>query len=251
MAAVRLEVGADVPPREGLRGAGGGGEHDGDPGPRGDARRLDLGDHAAGADPARPAELDAFEVSRPVDLGDPLGARQPGVAVVQGVHVGQQHQRVGVDQMGHQGRQAVVVAEADLVGGHRVVLVHHGDDAELQQPRQGALRVAVVGPAHHVVRGEQHLAHAQAVPGEGGGVAGDQHTLPDRGGGLLGREVTRPGAQAERPETGRDRARGHQHDLRAVPAAGGEDVDQGVHPVDVDGALRRGQRRRPHLHDQA
>ncbi len=74
-------------------------------------------------------------------------ARTPGVAVVEGVDVGEQDHRVGVGQMGDQRGEAVVVAEADLVGGHGVVLVDDRDDAQLQQPRQGALGVAVVGRA--------------------------------------------------------------------------------------------------------
>src|SRR5690606_22308359 len=112
-----------------------------------------------------------------------------GVAVVDAVHVGEQHQQVGVDQVGDEGGEAVVVAEADLVGGDRVVLVHDREGAHGEQLVEGAGGVAVVGAAAHVVGGEQHLADADAVAGEGGGVAGDEQALADAGGGLLAGEV--------------------------------------------------------------
>ena len=49
------------------------------------------------------------------------------IGVVEAVDVRQQHQRVGADQMGDKGREPVVVAEPDLVGGDRVVLVDDRD----------------------------------------------------------------------------------------------------------------------------
>ena len=44
---------------------------------------------------------------------------------VEAVDVGQQHQQVGADHLRHAGGQPVVVAVADLLGGHGVVLVDH------------------------------------------------------------------------------------------------------------------------------
>ena len=46
-----------------------------------------------------------------------------------------------------------------------------GNDAELEQAVEGALRVAVVGAPCDVVGGEQHLPDGQPVAGEGRGVA--------------------------------------------------------------------------------
>ena len=48
-----------------------------------------------------------------------------GVLGEQSGGVGQQHQQLGPDQVGHQGGQPVVVAEPDLLVGHGVVLVDH------------------------------------------------------------------------------------------------------------------------------
>ena len=59
------------------------------------------------------------------------GAR---VAVVDAVDVGEQHQRVGPGDVRDQGGEPVVVAEPDLLGGHRVVLVDDRQRAEGEQP---------------------------------------------------------------------------------------------------------------------
>lgn len=168
----------------------------------GDLGRLDLGDHAAGADPglARAADLDAFEVLGPVHVLDAGAGGARGVAVVEAVHVGEEDQQVGADQVGDEGGEPVVVAEADLVGGDGVVLVDDGERAEGEQLVEGAVGVAVVGAAAGVVAGEQHLAHADAVPREGGGVAGDEQALADAGGGLLAGEVAGAAREAERGE---------------------------------------------------
>src|SRR5690606_39642159 len=101
------------------------GQHHLDPGGGGDPGRLDLGDHAAGAHArlAGAADLDVGEVLGVPDLRYARGAGAGGVAVVDAVHVGQQHQQVGADQVGDEGGEPVVVAEADLVGGDGVVLV--------------------------------------------------------------------------------------------------------------------------------
>ncbi len=124
----------------------------------------------------------------PVTCGDPLGAVR-GRAVVEGVDVGEQHERVGADQVRHEGREPVVVAEADLVGGDGVVFVDDGHDAEVQQPVEGAEGVGVLAAAHEVLGGEQHLADGDAVGAEGLRVAGHQQALAHAGGGLLGGEV--------------------------------------------------------------
>ncbi len=76
---------------------------------------------------------------------------EPGVAIVKARAIGQDDQQVGLHQINHQPRQGVVVAEADLVGGHGVVLVHHRHDAEPQQGTQGAAGVQVTLTMAHIV----------------------------------------------------------------------------------------------------
>jgi hypothetical protein len=143
--------------------------------------------------------------------------------------------------VGDQRGQPVVVAEADLLGRDRVVLVDHRDHAEREQPLQGAVRVAVVRPADQVVGGQQHLADDQAGAGEGRGVPLDQQHLAYARRGLLGGQVPRPGRQQQRRQAGRDGAGGDQHDLGAAGTAGAEHVDQRVQPARVEAAGGRGE----------
>ena len=147
--------------------------------------------------------------------------------------------------------EAVVVAHPDLVGGDGVVLVDHGQHVEPEQALQRALRVAVVGAADHVVGGEQHLPDGLPVAGERPRVGLGEQELADRGRGLLGGEVAGSAGQPERREPGRDRPRGDEHHLAARGAPFGERVDQRVEAGRVEPARQRGERRRPHLHDDA
>ena len=83
-----------------------------------------------------------------VDLDDLLDQRRRGVEAgiggEQAGGVGEQDQQVGVEQVGHEGGEAVVVAEADLVVGDGVVLVDDRYDAELEQPVEGPPGVQVL-----------------------------------------------------------------------------------------------------------
>src|SRR5690606_40244704 len=73
-------------------------------------RGVDLGDHAAGAYPGRTwsAQVHGFEFVGVLDGGD-AAAALIRVRVVDRVDIGEEQQRVGLDQVGHQGGQAVVV----------------------------------------------------------------------------------------------------------------------------------------------
>lgn len=57
--------------------------------------------------------------------------------------------------MGHQSREAVVVAKTDLVGSDGVILINDRNHAKIQQAVQGPERVGVLGPAHEVVSRQQ------------------------------------------------------------------------------------------------
>ena len=77
--------------------------------------------------------------------------------------VGEQDQPPRLDHDRHLGREEVVVAEGDLVGRGRVVLVDHRDDVPGDQPLQRLARVQVVHPLRHVERGQQHLRRPHVV----------------------------------------------------------------------------------------
>ena len=138
--------------------------------------RGDLRGHPPGPDagPAGTAQRHLGEVGVAADIVDLAGRAAAGVGVEDARDVGEQHEQVGRNQVRGQRSEPVVVPEPDLVGGHRVVLVHDRDDTQVQQPVERAPRVAVVRAAHHVLGGEQHLPDAQVRAGERPAVALDQ-----------------------------------------------------------------------------
>ncbi len=150
---------------------------DRDAGARRDACRLDLGDHAAGADRrgarprrcraprGRPRRATSGTSGRPRVAGSP--SYRPSTS-------DSSTSRSAWTRCDDQRREPVVVAEADLARGHGVVLVDDRDDAELEQPGEGLVRVAVVAAPGDVVDGQQHLADDEAVAREPLGVAGDR-----------------------------------------------------------------------------
>ncbi len=186
-------------------------------GTRRQARRPQLGLHSAAPQGAGTAAGHRIELriigTRLVDqLGIGIVAR---IGVEHPVAIGKDHQQVGLDQVGHQCRQGVVVAEADLVGDHRVVLVDHRDHAQLDQGPQGAAGVQVALAVGEVVMGQQHLGGLQAMQGEAGLPGLHQPHLPHRGGGLEFVHRARSGHPAQAAHTGGDGAGRHQHQLDA------------------------------------
>ena len=144
--------------------------------------------------PARPTEPISTPASASPNgtCGDALGAVEVRRPRVQRVDVGEQHEQVGADELGDEGGEPVVVAEADLVGRDRVVLVDDRQDAQREQAVHGALGVRARGRVLEVARGEQHLAGDDAVAVERVLVAEDEQVLADGCRGLLGREVGGP-----------------------------------------------------------
>jgi len=71
--------------------------------------------------------------------------------------VGQQHEQAGVGEYGDLGGEGVVVAERDLVGGRRVVLVHDRDHVPGEQRLERRLGIDVRRPLPHVGGGQQYL----------------------------------------------------------------------------------------------
>ena len=145
-------------------------------------------------------------------------------------------------------RQAVVVAEADLVGGDGVVLVDDRQDAQPEQPLHRTLArwsggvgfsrspaVSSTWPAT-MPNGRRRLL-----------VAVDEHVLADRRRGLLRGEIRGSGVELEEGHAGGDRAGGDEHDLGAAARAPLPGLDD---RLDLRGVLAA-DRRRPHLHDDA
>ena len=82
------------------------------------------------------------------DLLDERGVRiEPGIGGEHTGGVGEQHEHVGIDEVSDQRGQPVVVAEADLVVGDGVVLVHHRHHTELEQSHAACRGPAGTGGA--------------------------------------------------------------------------------------------------------
>ena len=141
------------------------------------------------------------------------------VGGVEPVDVGEQHQHVGAGHARHLRRQPVVVAVADLVGGHGVVLVDDRHHAEVEQRAEGAARVQVAPAVLAVLERHQHLRGGDAVRREHRLVGLGEADLADRGGGLalLQRQRRR---RAGRAPGGRGRSSRRRPGSRPCPARG-------------------------------
>jgi len=73
-------------------------------------------------------------LSLPYQRGLRIASRIVGI---ESLLVGEDDEAVGLDQIGHQRAERIVVAEPDFLGNDGVVLVDHGNDAESKQRQQG------------------------------------------------------------------------------------------------------------------
>jgi hypothetical protein len=201
--------------------------------------------HGAGA-PGQALQLGGhllhlFDERRPlVEPG--IGGEQPG-------GVGEQHEQVGVHQVGHQCAEPVVVTETDLVVGHRIVLVHHGHHTQLQQAEQGGPGVEVLLAHPEVERCEEHLAGHHTVAREGVVVDPHEPALTNGRHRLQGDGVDRTlvATQADGRQPGGDGAGRDHHHLVASGAHGGHLGTEGCHRIGLHVAVLVGDRRRPDL----
>ncbi len=126
---------------------------------------LDLGHHAAARQLGAGAAGHGLDLGR--DLAHLVEARGVRAAAgrrgVEAVDVGEQHQAVGAHHAGDAGGQPVVVAVADLAGGHRVVLVDHGDGPLGEQRGDGLARIEVAAALLGVAEREQDLRGGEPV----------------------------------------------------------------------------------------
>jgi hypothetical protein len=126
----------------------------------------------------------------------------------------QQHPRP--DEHGHLRSERVVVAEADLVGRRRVVLVDHRHGAEREECVERAARVDVRAALADLGAREQDLRSVQAVRVECVLPRALERRLPERRRGLQARERRRPPLEPEPAQAERDRAGGDDADRRAA-----------------------------------
>ena len=215
---VRGEAGAGLLPGPGAAEQAGleaGADHGRDAGGGGHLGGGDLRAHAArpqrrggGADRQR-VELGGVAHERD-QLGRGIDARIGGQEPRRG---GQQQQQRGVDEDRDLGGEEVVVAEGDLVGGGRVVLVDDRDDPPVDELAQRPARVEVVRAGAHVEERQQHLGGLDAALAQVLVVGAVQAALPDGGGGLELLDRARAPLEAEQVDAAGDRARGDDDDV--------------------------------------
>ena len=187
-------------------------DHRRDPGRRRDTRRRDLARHAPAPELARLAEGD---VGRLVAVGDERRARSGRMLRVDAVDLGQEHEQARAHEQRGVRRERVVVAERDLVGRGRVVLVHDRDDAELQQRAERVAQVHVARAVTDVGGGEEHLRGLEPFAPQGGAPRALEPRLPDGRRRLKLRCRAAAAAEPEPREPERDCARGHDADSLA------------------------------------
>ena len=135
-----------------------------------------------------------------LDHGQVAGGRVAArVGGVEAVDVGEQDQRLGQRHDRDARGEPVIVAEADLAGGHRVVLVDHRHDAELEQRLDRGAGVEVAAPRLGVLERDQDLRGLQADPGEALLPGAGEQDLARGGGGLLLLQPQRARRQAQAP----------------------------------------------------
>ena len=111
--------------------------------------------HPAATEAEVPSPISIAPISLGVfDAPDQLGGRiAPRVGREHAVGIGQQDEKARVQEPRHQRREEVVVAEGDLVGRGRVVLVDDRHHPPIEQPPQGLAGVQIVGACRDVGRG--------------------------------------------------------------------------------------------------
>ena len=145
-------------------------------------------------------------------VADRLGARLARRAREDALRLGQQHEQARAGEDRDLGRERVVVAERDLVGRGRVVLVHDGHGAEHVERRERVARVDVGPPVGDLPPGEEDLRRGDALAAEGVVPRGLQTRLPERRGRLHLGHRAGPAVEAEPREPERDRAGGDDAD---------------------------------------
>ena len=153
------------------------------------------------------------------------------------IDISEQNESISLNHLRNEGSEAIIVAEAQLSGGHRIILVQNRNDAEAEEARQRGTHVRVVVTAHDVVRGQQHLGGIEVMRLESSGPTRHQEPLPHRRRGLHARQVLRLRREAERIKPGSDRTRRHDDDLPVCPAPARNKARDRVDPVEIQTAI--------------
>ena len=176
------------------------------------------------------------------------GAR---VGFVQTFLVGEDDEHIGLDQIGDQRRQRVVVAETDFIGGHGVVLVDDRHHPEVEQGAKRAAHVQIAFAVDEIFMRQQHLRRVQAVPLEGALVGLHQPHLADRRHGLQLVQCMGTLLHAQALHARGHRARRDQQQLEAAADQRAQLVHPAIERLAIESAPVVGQQRAADLHHHA
>jgi len=185
-----------------------GGDHRRNAGGSSEPCGCDLARHSAAAERASSTESRAIGGGT---VGEQLRIRASGMRCIDAVHLGQEDKQSRARQDRDLRGQRVVVAERDLVRRGRVVLVHDGNDAELQQRVECVADIDVARTLRQIGRREQDLRGLDPRRAQRRVPGGLEPRLPYCRRGLQPRSRRRPtrepeSREAERDRTGRDDA---------------------------------------------
>ncbi|MNF64007.1 hypothetical protein D3C84_457270 [compost metagenome] len=178
-------------------------------------RRTQLGLHAA--TPQCATRTASHRIQRRIigtRLVNQLGIRIVArISIEHAVTISENHQQISLDQVGHQRRQGVVVTETDFVSDHRIVLVDHRNDLELDQRAQGTTRIEVTLAVGQVVMSQENLRRVPAMLGKARLPGLHQPHLSDGGSRLQLMHRTGSCGPTKATHARRHRPGGHQHQL--------------------------------------
>ena len=164
-----------------------------------------------------------------VDIAD-FRDQLAGLRIKQAVHAGQQDDALGTGELRHAHAEHVVIAEFQLLHGHRIVLIDDRQDAGLhQQAAEGVADVAGALGSAEILGGEQDLGDGDVEILEEPAVGLHQPRLADRGAGLAGGGFLGILGEPERGNPGADRPGGNKEAaVTGIHQAGdrGDEVDQ-------------------------
>jgi hypothetical protein len=132
------------------------------------------------------------------------------IAAKEPLLVGQQHQHVGLNQVGDERTERVVVPEPDFVGRDRVVFVDDRNHTETEQREQRRARVEITAPVREIFMRQENLRGVQVEARERGFISLHQSHLTDRGRGLQLVHALRPLLPSQPLHALDDRAARHQ-----------------------------------------
>ena len=217
------------------------------------AGSLNLGSHAAAADVRTRFTRHCLHFAR--DAGDLRNVLGPGILArvrrVEPINIGQQHERVGHNELRDARCEPVVVAITDFIGGDRVILVDDRDHRTFEETGERAARIQETAPILGIFGCQQNLCRTNAVRAQHLLVGVDQLHLSRGGGGLQVFESCAAFVDAEHRAADRDRARRHDQYLMILLLETCDVMRQCLEPLAIQVTVVIDEQRRTYLDDKS